>query len=242
MAEQRIDALANADLRAALLYARSQVGPVTADDAAAALGVHRNVARARLDRLTDAGLLEVTHERRSGRSGPGAGRPAKVYRVAPELEAIEFPPRRFDELVAALVEELPASGRPASLRRAGAAFGRQLAAATGLRPARDVTRGLGRVCAAVRSLGYQASLVSVEDGRAVISTPTCPLRPLVARKPEAAEIDRGMWTGLVERGLDGVRAESVRCETADCLDEHRSCRVVLELAQEASASGETARR
>src|SRR5438067_2309565 len=79
-------------------------------------------------------------------------------------------------------------------------------------------------------------------GRAVISTPTCPLRPLVARKPEAAEIDRGMWTGLVERGLDGVRAESVRCETADCLDEHRSCRVVLELAQEASASGETARR
>ena len=61
MAEQRLDALANADLRAALLYARSQVGPVTADDVAAALCVHRNVARARLDRLTDAGLLEVTH-------------------------------------------------------------------------------------------------------------------------------------------------------------------------------------
>jgi len=242
MADQRLDALANADLRATLLYARSEVGPVTADDAAAALGVHRNVARARLDRLTDAGLLEVTHERRNGRSGPGAGRPAKVYRVAPELEAIEFPPRRFEELVAALVEELPASGRPASLRRAGAGFGRQLAAAAALRPVRDVTRGLGRVCAAVRSLGYQASLDSVEDGRAVISTPTCPLRPLVARRPEAAEIDRGMWAGLVERGVEGVRAESVRCETADCLDEHRSCRVVLELAQEASASGETASR
>ena len=84
--------------------------------------------------------------------------------------------------------------------------------------------------------------VSVEGGRAVIATPTCPLRPLVARRPEAAEIDRGMWAGLVERGLVGVRAESVRCETADCLDEHRSCRVVLELAQEASASGETASR
>jgi len=238
MADQRLDALANADLRAALLFARSQVGPVTADDSAAALGVHRNVARARLDRLTDAGLLEVTHERRNGRSGPGAGRPAKVYRVAPELEAIEFPPRRFDELVAALVEELP----EAALRRAGAQFGQQLAAAAGLRPVRDLVRGLGRVCEAVRALGYQASLDSVEDGRAVISTPTCPLRPLVARRPEAAEIDRGMWAGLVERGVEGVRAESVRCETADCLDEHRSCRVVLELAQEASASGETASR
>jgi len=239
MALEPLDAVADADLRAALLFARSQAGPITADDAAAALEVHRNVARARLDRLAAAGLLEVTRERRTGRSGPGAGRPAKVYRVAPELEAIEFPPRRFDELVAALVEELP----EAALRRAGAQFGRQLAADAGLRPVRDVVRGLDRVCGAVRSLGYQASLVSVESGRAVISTPTCPLRPLVARRPETVEVDRGMWAGLVERALEGVRADDVRCETADCFDEHRSCRVVLELAaQDASASGETASR
>src|SRR5919204_3422933 len=170
MPAEPLDAVADPGLRAALLFARSQAEPITADDAAAALVVHRNVARGRLDRLAAAGLLEVTHERRSGRSGPGAGRPAKVYRVAPELEAIEFPPRRFGELVAALVEELPASGRPASLRRAGAGFGRQLAAAAGLRPVRDVARGLGRVCEAVRSLGYQTSLVSVDDGRAVLST------------------------------------------------------------------------
>ncbi|HYZ77719.1 MAG TPA: hypothetical protein VE596_10150 [Gaiellaceae bacterium] len=239
MAPEPLDAIADADLRAALLFARSQAEPITADDAAPALDVHRNVARARLDRLTAAGLLEVTHERRSGRSGPGAGRPAKVYRVAPELEAIEFPPRHFDDLVAALAEELP----EAALRRAGAQFGRRLAAAAGLRPVRDLVHGLGRACAAVRSLGYQASLVSVEGGRAVISTPTCPLRPLVARRPEMAAIDRGMWAGLVERGLEGVRADDVRCETADCLDQHRSCRVVLELvAQEASASGDTASR
>ena len=239
MPAEPLDAVADADLRAALLFARSQDGPITADDAAAELEVHRNVARGRLDRLAAAGLLEVTHERRTGRSGPGAGRPAKVYRVAPELEAIEFPPRRFDELVAALVEELP----EAALRGAGVQFGRRLAAAAGLRPVRDLARGLGRACAAVRSLGYQASLHSVEGGRAVISTPTCPLRPLVARRPEAAEIDRGMWAGLVERALEGVRAEDVRCETADCLDERRSCRVVLELqVQDASASGETASR
>ena len=239
MPADRLVAAADPDLRDALLYARRQVEPFTADDAAKRLDVHRNVARSRLDRLADAGLLTVTYERRTGRTGPGAGRPAKVYRVAPELEAIEFPPRRFDELVAALVEELP----EAALRRAGAQFGRQLAAAAGLRPVRDVVRALGRVCEAVRSLGYQASLVSVEGDRAVISTPTCPLRPLVARRPETAEIDRGMWAGLVERALEGVRAGDVRCETADCFDEHRSCRVVLELAaQEASASGETASR
>src|SRR5918911_5038192 len=140
MGSEPLDAVADADLRAALLFARSQDGPITADDAAAALEVHRNVARSRLDRLTAAGLLEVTRERRTGRSGPGAGRPAKVYRVAPELDAIEFPPRHFDDLLAALVEELPDAGRAATLRRAGAQFGRQLAAAAGLRPVRDVVR------------------------------------------------------------------------------------------------------
>src|ERR671934_1412922 len=104
MAHEPLDAVADPDLRAALLFARSQVGPITADDVAVGLRLHRNVARSRLDRLAAAGLLEVTHERRTGRSGPGAGRPAKVYSVAPELDAIQFPDRRYEELVALLVD------------------------------------------------------------------------------------------------------------------------------------------
>src|ERR671933_1714637 len=116
MAQEPLDAVADPDLRAALLFARSQVGPITADDLAVGLRLHRNVARARLDRLTAAGLLEVTHERRTGRSGPGAGRPAKVYRVAPELEPLEFPPRRYEKLVGALLDALPATGRERALR------------------------------------------------------------------------------------------------------------------------------
>lgn len=76
-----------------LPYARSQPLPVTAHDVASAQRIHRNVARARLERLADAGLLIRSFERRTGRTGPGAGRPAKTYRVAPELSAIEFPGR-----------------------------------------------------------------------------------------------------------------------------------------------------
>src|SRR5207248_712796 len=121
--------------------------------------------------------------------------------------------------------QLPAEGREAALRRAGEQFGRQLAAAAGLRPVADVRRALERVCGAVRSLGYQTSLTSVEGERAVISTPTCPLRPLVARRRAAVAIDRGMRTGLVERGLAGARAEQIECETDDCFDENASCRV-----------------
>jgi predicted ArsR family transcriptional regulator len=241
----RLAAVADPELREALLFARGSAAAFTADDAAAGLGVHRNVARARLDRLVDAGLLDVSFERRNGRTGPGAGRPAKVYRVAPETEALEFPPRRFTALVSRLLEELPARGRARMLRRVGEDFGRELADVAGLEPAARRRTGLERMCAAVRSLGFQASLVEVDGDTAVIATPTCPLRPLVMARPEAAEIDRGMWAGLVERCLRGVHAEDVACETANCLEDHASCSVVLRLRlapQEASASGRTAKR
>jgi predicted ArsR family transcriptional regulator len=238
----RLSAVAEPELREALLFARARRGPVTADDAAAALGIHRNVARARLDRLAESGLLDVSFERRTGRSGPGAGRPAKVYAVAPELESIEFPRRRYEQLVGALLDALPARGRSQTLRAAGEAFGRELAAAAGLRRTRGLRAGLERMCDAVARLGFQASVVETGRGEAVIATPTCPLRPLVAARPEAAEVDRGMWAGLAERALVGVRADSVVCETENCADGHASCRVVLRLRQDASASGGTESR
>jgi predicted ArsR family transcriptional regulator len=236
-----LTAFADPELRAMLAFARGHATDVTADDAAEFFGVHRNVARARLERLTAAGLLEVRFERRTGRSGPGAGRPAKVYRVAPETTAVEFPPRRLGSLTSRLLDELPARGRPRVLRRVGEDFGRELADAARLKPATTVRGGLERVCAAVRSLGFQVAVRELGGEDAVLTTPTCPLRPLVVERADAAEIDRGMWAGLVERGLVGVRAEQVSCTTANCLDRDASCNVVLRL-QLASASGATARR
>ena len=223
----RLDAIGGRDLRAALLYVRGSSAPVSADDAAVALGVHRSVARSRLERLRAAGLLETSFTRRSGRSGPGAGRPAKLYSAAPEAEALEFPPRRFPALVARLLDEVPVEGREDALRRAGEDFGRDLAKAAGLRPGARLEQALERVCAAVRSLGFQATLDRVDGDTAVISTPTCPLRPLVAERPDAAHIDRGMWAGLIERSLRGIRAESVECETHSCLDGGETCSVVV---------------
>jgi predicted ArsR family transcriptional regulator len=241
----RLSAIADPELREALLVARGAAAPVTADDAAAALGVHRNVARARLDRLAAAGLLEVSFERRTGRSGPGAGRPAKVYAVAPETEALEFPPRRLTALAGVLLDELPARGRRAALRRAGERFGRELAGAARLEAAASVRIGVERVCAAVRSLGFQASVerVDADADEVVIATATCPLRPLVTERPEAAEIDRGMWAALLERGVRGVRAAEVACETHDCLRHDAGCSVVLRIRrQTARKSGATAMR
>ena len=223
----RLDAIGGRDLRAALLHVRGSSTPVSADDTAVALGIHRSVARGRLERLRAAGLIQSTFVRRSGRSGPGAGRPAKVYSPAPEPEALEFPPRRFPVLVSRLLEELPADGREDALRRAGEEFGRDLARTAGLRRGTRLEYALERVCAAMRSLGFQAALERVDADAAVISTPTCPLRPLVAERPEAAYIDRGMWAGLVESSLRGIRAESVECETHSCLDGGETCSVIV---------------
>ncbi len=226
---ERLDGIGASELRSALLYVRGSPDPVSADDAAAALGIHRSVARGRLERLVRAGVLETSFARRSGRTGPGAGRPAKLYSPAPEAEPLEFPSRRLPALVGRLLQAVPADGREEALRAAGEDFGRELARAAGLRPSARVEVGLERVCAAVRSLGFHAALDRVDEDTAVVSTPTCPLRPLVTEQPEAALIDRGMWAGLVERGIRGVRAESVECETHSCLDGGESCAVVIQL-------------
>src|SRR5512146_1485460 len=226
-----LDVIGARELRRALLFVRSSAKPVTAGDLAAALGVHRSVARGRLERLLSAGLLDTTFTRRSGRSGPGAGRPDKLYTAAPEAQALEFPPRRFPALVARLLDALPAEGREQALRAAGEAFGRGRARDAGLRPRARPEEGGEDVWAAVRSLGFQAALERIDDSTAVIRTPTCPLRPLVAERPEAATIDRGMWAGLVERGVRGVRAAAVECETDACLGAGEACSVVIRFSR-----------
>src|SRR5690242_17552492 len=102
----RLDAAGDPELRRALTLARSRSAPLSADDAAEALGIHRNVARGRLDRLASAGFLRVFFARRGDRRGPGAGRPTKLYEVAPEIELLEFPQRHLDDLGKLLVEQL----------------------------------------------------------------------------------------------------------------------------------------
>jgi predicted ArsR family transcriptional regulator len=237
----RLAAAGDPRLRRVLLYARGRRDSFTAQDVAVALGLHHNVARSRLDRLAETGFLAVTLERRGGRRGPGAGRPAKVYRVAPELEGVEFPERRFAELIGVLVEKLPARVRERTLREAGEDFGRSLAAAARLQASANVRTGLERVCNALGSLGFQVSVDSLEADMAILETPTCPLRPLVVKRPDAGTIDQGMWAGLVERGIRGVSADRVQCETPRCLSKDAACRILLSLGpHEAQPSGRTA--
>ncbi|GAA4072367.1 helix-turn-helix domain-containing protein [Streptomyces shaanxiensis] len=116
-----------------------QSDPVGRDDAAQVLGLARQTAAFHLDRLADQGLLEVVYERRSGRSGPGAGRPAKLYRRSDRQVSVSLPERRYElagRLLAQAVEESDATGEPVRgvLHRKATELGEQLGAqeATGV--------------------------------------------------------------------------------------------------------------
>jgi predicted ArsR family transcriptional regulator len=222
---EALDAVGVPELRDALLYIRSRCGPVCAEELAAAQSVHPNVARRRLARLAEAGLLVCRLERRSGRSGPGAGRPARLYSPAPETSAIEFPERHYAELVGLLAASLTEE----RLEDVGAQLAEALVADAPVTEADDLRCGLEHVCATIGRLGFQASVEEAGADRAVIATPTCPLRPLVVSRPETAAIDRGLWAGLVAATTAGVTVTDVACETRDCLDDHASCRVVVTL-------------
>jgi predicted ArsR family transcriptional regulator len=150
--EQRIGAIAALDqpLRRELyrlLGARG--GWVSRDDASEALGVARSVAAFHLDKLVESGVVEVTFERTSGRTGPGAGRPAKLYRRATDELSASVPARRYDlagSLFATAIAESERTGSPiaeslsATARAAGRVIGEEVAAATGPLSKRDERR------------------------------------------------------------------------------------------------------
>ena len=219
---KRLEALASPELRAVLELVRSRSEPPTAAEVAGELNLSRSVARWRLERLVDSAHLRPVFANRKG--GPGAGRPAKRYAVAPETELLEFPRRRYVELLRLSLESAPAQ----RLQEIGAAYGRELAREARLRPAARPETALQRVCGALGALGFQASVESVEAGRAVLVTPTCPLRPLVVASRSAQKLDEGMWRGLVGEALRDPG--DVRCETNDCLAENCPCRVVFSLS------------
>jgi predicted ArsR family transcriptional regulator len=139
--------LAEPARRALYRYVVAAPAEVGRDEAAEAVGVSRSLAAFHLDKLVEAGLLAVAYRRLSGRSGPGAGRPAKLYRRAEDAEhAVSLPPRAYESAARLLAEVVDQAGLEpelqAAARRAGAAMPagpdvEQLLAARGYQPWRD---------------------------------------------------------------------------------------------------------
>jgi predicted ArsR family transcriptional regulator len=233
-----LDVVGDPALREVLRFVRSRQAPSSADDVAVALHVHRSVARGRLERLLAGRAVRSGYERRTGRSGPGAGRPTKVYSAAVEREAIEFPDRHYEELVEALAGELEPAERDTRLERAGERFGAALARAGAVQRVETMPEAADEVCAALGRLGFQASPEHADESEATVRTPTCPLRPLVCRSESAGEIDRGLWNGLFGAALG--RPVSGACEAHGCLEAETPCTVRVRLGSSRGAAGRRA--
>jgi predicted ArsR family transcriptional regulator len=91
-----IGALAEPVRRDLYRYVVAQPGPVSREQAAAGVGAALHTVKFHLDKLVDAGLLDVEFRRLTGRTGPGAGRPAKLYKRAAGELAVSLPQRRYD--------------------------------------------------------------------------------------------------------------------------------------------------
>ncbi len=149
--------------------------PIDRDTAAESVGISRHLAAFHLDRLVAAGLLEPTYQRRSGRTGPGAGRPAKFYRRSGVPIAVSLPPRRYElaaELFAAALEQVDAEAH-AALVDAARSYGVALGPATD-RNADDSAETLLGVLAAA---GFEPE---PDPAAGLIRLRNCPFDALVA--------------------------------------------------------------
>ncbi|WP_421733485.1 helix-turn-helix transcriptional regulator [Cellulomonas sp.] len=125
---ESVGALADPVRLALYRFVCAQSEPVSRDQAAEGVGIPRHRARFHLDRLASDGLLQTSHARLTGRSGPGAGRPATLYRRAAREISISLPDREYGlaaRLLGDAVVESARSGAPVidAVNGAFAAYG-----------------------------------------------------------------------------------------------------------------------
>ena len=189
-------------------YVVSARAEVSRDQAAEAVGVSRSLAAFHLDRLVDAGLLEASFRRLTGRSGPGAGRPAKLYRRSPSEHAVALPPRHYDlaaDLLAQAVEE--AGDRPARpaladvARRFGRSLGADLRGRLGRRAGQE--RRLSALVEQLEDHGYEPRREGPE-----VRLGNCPFHALAGRHRElVCGMNLALLEGFVEAaGQPGLEA------------------------------------
>ena len=102
----RLASLAEPVRRALYDFVIRQDHEVSRDEAAKAAKISRALAAFHLDRLADDGLLDTTYRRPPDRSGPGAGRPSKLYKRAAEPVEFTAPPQNYGLIARVLTSSI----------------------------------------------------------------------------------------------------------------------------------------
>ncbi|KOG74263.1 MULTISPECIES: helix-turn-helix transcriptional regulator [Streptomyces] len=197
-------------------YVAAQGREVGRNEAAEAAGVARTLAAHHLDKLAEAGLLECGSRRLTGRSGPGAGRPAKVYTRARVERSVSLPARDYRTAAELLAEAAEQAGLDAGLcaaaRRRGEALrgsaapcgsleeAMRVLAARGYEPHLEGAEGTDGVQAAEGTEGTTGGAARVVRMR------NCPFHAVAERFPPlVCGMNLALLEGLL--GTDGsVRA------------------------------------
>ncbi|MEU6982257.1 helix-turn-helix domain-containing protein [Streptomyces sp. NPDC046324] len=198
-------------------YVAAQGREVGRNEAAEAAGVARTLAAHHLDKLTEAGLLESGSRRLTGRSGPGAGRPAKVYTRAAAERSVSLPARDYRTAAELLAEAAEEAGLDAGLcaaaRRRGEVLRGSAAPCGGLEEAMETLAARGYEphmeggAGAVGETGGAKSGAGAEGEAApVVRMRNCPFHAVAERFPPlVCGMNLALLEGLL--GTDGpVRA------------------------------------
>jgi predicted ArsR family transcriptional regulator len=189
-------------------YLRSSRGAVGRDEAARAASISRNLASFHLDRMAEANLLEVEYRRLSGRTGRGAGRPAKLYRVGARHFAVSLPATRYSlagRILATAIEERRADeDGAAAVRRVAGRIGGEMGGELHRQVAAGADAPLAVAEWAVRQLGYEPELHGDR-----IELRNCPFDELADSHLElVCQMNRSLLAGLLPPlGADGISAE-----------------------------------
>jgi predicted ArsR family transcriptional regulator len=178
-------------------YVLSRPGPVSRDEAAAALRLPRSTAGFHLDRLVAQGLLDNGYQRLTGRSGPGAGRPAKLYRRSSRQVTVSLPPRCYELAGRLLSNALKHAERS---RKSPRAILNQHAYETGKELGETAGNGnRNNINAALQVLEDNGFQPRIEDNDVVLDN--CPFHTLAQ---DHQELICGMNLCLLNGVLDGL--------------------------------------
>ncbi|HEX5586757.1 MAG TPA: transcriptional regulator [Acidimicrobiia bacterium] len=199
-----VGALAEPNRRALYEFVVAQRDWVTREQAAAAVALGRGVAAHHLDRLADEGLLDVEYRRVNDRRGPGAGRPAKVYRRAVSEVAVTLPARDYRLAARILADAVAESERDGTeVGVAVATVARRVGAEIASAPARrlaarsSTARRRGALLEELSMRGFEPELCADE----VVVLHNCPFHQLAQSH---TDLVCGMNLCLLDGVLDAI--------------------------------------